>query len=478
VDRGECTFVKKVRNAQRAGAAAVLIADDMCLCSHVECVSDDVLCEDTEPIMADDGSGADISIPSFLLFKEDSDPIKEVLMKNQAVRVSMAFSLPAPDSRVEYDMWTTPSDPLSRSILMNFKEAAVALGDEAFFTPHMYIYDGLQAGCRGANGENQCFSLCTNNGRYCSTDPDDDLDKGISGADVVKESLRRICIWHKYGFDGVGREWWNYVDEFMFRCSDPANPDFFTNPKCISDAMTHAGIDEDAINFCMEDSNGLEGDLPNAILEDTLVQETKAGVVLIPSFFVNQAPVRGAPSFSTVFRAVCSGYAAGSEPDVCVLCATCHDEVQCVSDGVCTSGGGGTLQTGVVSSTIFMASLAVLVVVFGILSYIQYQRQQAYMHDHVRGIMVGGRNMMEHRKSRTNKPLHSHLLVLVFFPPRRNTCPSRSKIVTPARQPPSRTMTSSSPTGPKVLEVLRTLASIRFVAGSAVGVLPSIFPLY
>ena len=33
VDRGDCTFVKKVRNAQRSGAAGVIIADDKCLCS-------------------------------------------------------------------------------------------------------------------------------------------------------------------------------------------------------------------------------------------------------------------------------------------------------------------------------------------------------------------------------------------------------------------------------------------------------------
>ena len=154
VDRGDCTFVKKVRNAQRAGAAAVLIADDMCLCSHEACFGDDgqdneLICEDTEPIMADDGSGSDITIPSFLLFKEDADPIKQALMKNQNVRVSMSFSLPNPDSRVEYDMWTTPSDPLSRDILMSFKEAAVALGDEAFFTPHQYIctYEAFDHKC-------------------------------------------------------------------------------------------------------------------------------------------------------------------------------------------------------------------------------------------------------------------------------------------------------------------------------------------
>ena len=40
VDRGACTFVQKVRNAQRAGAAGVLIADNTCLCSFPQCSPD------------------------------------------------------------------------------------------------------------------------------------------------------------------------------------------------------------------------------------------------------------------------------------------------------------------------------------------------------------------------------------------------------------------------------------------------------
>jgi hypothetical protein len=39
VDRGDCTFVQKVRKAQHAGAAGVLIADNMCQCSQAACVT-------------------------------------------------------------------------------------------------------------------------------------------------------------------------------------------------------------------------------------------------------------------------------------------------------------------------------------------------------------------------------------------------------------------------------------------------------
>jgi hypothetical protein len=175
VDRGDCTFTQKVRNAQRAGAAAVIIADNTCICGKNDCVINDPQekCETQEPIMADDGSGADISIPSFLLFKQDADKIKAVLISNKTVRVEMSFSVPAPDSRVEYDLWTVPGDVFSRSFLNSFKDAAIALGKDAFFTPHMFIYDGELAGCHDDDtGGDYCGDLCTNEGRYCATDPD------------------------------------------------------------------------------------------------------------------------------------------------------------------------------------------------------------------------------------------------------------------------------------------------------------------
>ena len=48
-------------------------------------------------------------------------------------------------------------------------------------------------------GVQNCGSLCTNKGRYCMTDPDFDTKAGVSGSDVVKESLRQKCVWNLYG---------------------------------------------------------------------------------------------------------------------------------------------------------------------------------------------------------------------------------------------------------------------------------------
>ena len=63
VMRGKCTFTKKVRFIEEAGASAALIIDDRT--------------ENTEKIvMADDGSGNKVHIPSFLLKQQTGNLIK------------------------------------------------------------------------------------------------------------------------------------------------------------------------------------------------------------------------------------------------------------------------------------------------------------------------------------------------------------------------------------------------------------------
>jgi hypothetical protein len=377
----------QVRNAQRAGAAGVIIADNTCLCSDTVCIeaSGGQQCETSEPIMADDGSGSDISIPSFLMFKVDADAVKNEVKADRPVQLEMAWALPNPDDRVEYDLWTVPTDVVSRDFLKGFKDVAVALGKSAYFTPHMYIYDGIRSHCQGNDGQNMCYNLCTNNGRYCATDPDNDLEKGISGADVVRESLRRLCVWKHYGEqDGVGVIWWNYIFEFMQRCN---NPDYFMNEDCVKDAYKHAKVDGDAIDRCMKDSGGLTADAPNAFLDLEISAQTERGVVVLPTAFVNTAAIRGALTVNNVFDAICAGFAAGTTPKICTKCQSCSDPGACAkAGGVCKSGPNGS--GGGVSTHTFISSMLFVVSLFAGLAAWHYKKTKDDMRDQVRGILA------------------------------------------------------------------------------------------
>ena len=68
VKRGECSFVKKVRNIERAGGKAGVVVDDKM--------------EDVQyVIMSDDGTGSGIRIPSMLIGRSDGQLLIDWLMK-------------------------------------------------------------------------------------------------------------------------------------------------------------------------------------------------------------------------------------------------------------------------------------------------------------------------------------------------------------------------------------------------------------
>lgn len=67
VDRGECSFVTKVRNIEKAGGSLAVIIDD----SGVSNIR--------EVIMSDDGTGAGIRIPSMIISKQDGEILKTFL---------------------------------------------------------------------------------------------------------------------------------------------------------------------------------------------------------------------------------------------------------------------------------------------------------------------------------------------------------------------------------------------------------------
>jgi len=399
VERGECSFVQKVRNAQKVGAAGVIIADDRCKCFHADkCTPDneDEECEAREPLMADDGSGADITIPSFLMFKQDADPVKAELKKNHMVRLEMAWARLNPHQRVEYELWDVVDDPRTRAFAEEFKPAALALAEHARFTPHLVVFDGISTGCHpGEYDEIQeddmmeevmeevCTDMCTNQGRYCAAPPDAE-DSQITGRDIVRESLRRECIWYLYGHDnGIGEEWWNYVATFNKRCN---NDNYFNNLDCIQDAMKVANVNPDEVTDCEQQTGGYEEDKENLLLQLQMDLIKISGVIILPAAFVNKEELRGGIDFATVFVAVCAGFTTGAEPEICTQCGSCvSEELECVNSG----GRCPSLKIEkAVSSHVFVLTLAITVVILGSVGFFLYFRSQQQMKNQVRGMVA------------------------------------------------------------------------------------------
>ena len=159
--------------------------------------------------------------------------------------------------------------------------------------------------------------------------------------------------------------------------------------------MKLAKIDSTKINDCMDASGGLTADASNTELEKMISSKELSGAIIIPSVFINQVPIRGELSYRNVFRAICAGYASGSEPSICQSCMYCNDAITCVTNrGKCEAGYGSksafTLSNGgsSISLVAFFIAISIIVLVFTIVGYCLYQRQQRRMRNEIRGILA------------------------------------------------------------------------------------------
>jgi len=367
IDRGNCDFVQKMRTAQKLGAKAVIIADNICQCSDVENPSlwsdssptgrtsaqklkcqqladkarSDVrigptdTCERGLPFMADDGTGSDVSIPSFLIDYLDAQPFKDCIAsaatgtatdlptgsafacdKGTKVVLSLEWDLPRKDNLVEWQLWS--SSDSEGVFKKNFAVTAKKLQDSTLFTPHYFIWDGSKWGC--TVGE-ICATQCTQGGLYCNPDPDHNLFNGVSGRDVVEENLRELCVWEQATDAKKSGIWWDYVVKFATEChpGETPVPDKF-NLGCSERVQaTIAGLDVQKTRDCVRTS--WTTTTRNVKLDNELAKRADLNILTLPTAVVNTVLLRGGVTPLAILSSICAGFAAGKAPKVC----TCVD---------------------------------------------------------------------------------------------------------------------------------------------------------
>jgi hypothetical protein len=213
----ECYFALKAWNAQQAGAAAVLVADSI----------DEPLITMDSPEQSNDADGyiEKIGIPSALIERSLGESLKQALKNKEYVVVKLDWreSVPHPDQRVEYELWTNSNDECGArcdeqmDFVKNFKGHAQILerGGYTLFTPQYITWFCPPPFILST----QCKSQCINHGRYCAPDPEHDLGVGYQGKDVVSENLRQLCVHRVANETGRSWVWWDFVTDFHIRCS-------------------------------------------------------------------------------------------------------------------------------------------------------------------------------------------------------------------------------------------------------------------
>uniref|UniRef100_A0A0C9RL72 TSA: Wollemia nobilis Ref_Wollemi_Transcript_12720_2298 transcribed RNA sequence n=1 Tax=Wollemia nobilis TaxID=56998 RepID=A0A0C9RL72_9CONI len=314
VDRGDCYFSLKVWNAQNAGAAAVLVSDDR----EESLITMDSPKEGT----SSDQYLQNITIPSALIEKHFGDKLKKALSDGYMVNINLDWreSLPHPDARVEYELWTNSNDEcgskcdIQMGFLKNFKGASQILEKNGYtqFTPHYITWYCPQAFTRTL----QCKVQCINHGRYCAPDPEQDLSRGYDGKDVVIENLRQLCVYRVASESKRPWVWWDYVTDFHVRC--PMKEKKYTKT-CAESVMKSLGLDNKKIEKCMGDPNA---DAENPILkaeQDAQIGHGSRGdVTILPTLVINNRQYRGKLDKGPVLKAICASFQETTEPAICL----------------------------------------------------------------------------------------------------------------------------------------------------------------
>ncbi|XP_059668144.1 vacuolar-sorting receptor 1-like [Cornus florida] len=338
-DRGDCYFTLKAWNAQNAGAAAILVADDR---------DEPLITMDTPE---EEDARADylqnISIPSALISKAFGDKIKKALSNGEMVNLNLDWTeaLPHPDERVEYEFWTNSNDecgPKCESqieFVKNFKGAAQILERKGYtqFTPHYITWYCPEAFILSK----QCKSQCINHGRYCAPDPEQDFGIGYDGKDVVVQNLRQACVFKVANESRRPWLWWDYVTDFAIRC--PMKEKKY-NKECADQVIQSLGIDLKKIGECIGDT---DADVDNPVLkaeqEAQIGKGTRGDVTILPTLVINNRQYRGKLDRGAVLKAICSGFQETTEPAICL------------SDGIetneCLENNGGCWQDKVANIT-------------------------------------------------------------------------------------------------------------------------------
>ena len=218
--------------------------------------------------------------------------------------------------------------------------------------PHYYLDSGYDLGCRqiqrnedtGAEEDvevlpvpPQCENACTNHGRYCAVQEDNNNNSSDArGVMMVEETLRRVCFVKLY--QGSDLKFWDYREAFdELGCYGSATAEAMT--ACVQNALAKVpNVDAAALTNCMHLAGGLEDDVVNIRLKEQMDKQTKGVHAFtrqdVPFVRVGSQRYQGSDALTTpaLFQSVCSVFERERQvtPVACEFCSNCQGVRQCL----------------------------------------------------------------------------------------------------------------------------------------------------
>jgi len=301
VRRGKCSFVTKVRVAQAKGAHAVVIVDK----EDSAMTAKDI----RRIIVADDGYGNTVDIPSMLVSKQEGQYLIDAARTSDQVIVELAWDVPT-DHVVLVDMWMSSASRESLHFLKEWTAKRKALNEAIKFVPHYHVF-GMQA-------TTDYNDLCTDvSAKFCAEDPDG--SGPVTGSMVLDEDVRQLCIHEQYkvkrldpvriGNSGTqveySREYWDYVERLLDVCPlDGRDAEARFGKVCSEKVMKQVGIDVEKIQHCVDNTREIK------------LREQRENTAWSPrALRINGWRYTGALDADLVTRAICAGFV--TQPKAC-----------------------------------------------------------------------------------------------------------------------------------------------------------------
>uniref|UniRef100_A0A7S1AKZ4 PA domain-containing protein n=1 Tax=Noctiluca scintillans TaxID=2966 RepID=A0A7S1AKZ4_NOCSC len=297
VHRGSCPLTRKVQIASDKGAHAVIIVNDK---------KSKMTAEELHHLpLGDDGSGADIAIPSLLISYADGHALLEALSDGEVI-LELLWKVPS-DHIVQVDFWMTAGSKRHLMFLKEFASYRRKLNEVLLFQPHFQVF---QIPTMATSPQHGVYNqLCSDSsGTFCAEDPD--AVGPVTGADVLEEDLRQLCL---HQLTKVSRPsdrlsgtrevefasgYWDYVEKFADWCTvDSDDPETRFGDSCSYQLMRSLSVDVDAVQACVGDSR-----------TEKLTAERDNKAWSPGALRINGWRYMGMVDAELVTRAICSGF--------------------------------------------------------------------------------------------------------------------------------------------------------------------------
>jgi hypothetical protein len=299
IKRGGCSFTTKVRNAQNIGASMVFIADN----KHENIHS---------IIMADDGTGNDIVIPSAMISYEDGNTIIKYMNdnKNELIIVDANFGVVEDENEndvknVTFEFFFSSSEVRAYEFLRNVSEYLNDFGEQIIFIPHYVTHRSPFYDKSNTNPIENCVSF----GKYCYFPKETTVEK--NGRNIVIEDVRQKCMYNLSVNKNKISNYFKYMNSFYENCLN-VEDNKRINEECSQIALVNAGFTQDYLNNCVKESffsnkynlaEMIEND--NSLLANDYSIQNDYILTTFPAVSINKKRIKGAIKESVVISKIC-----------------------------------------------------------------------------------------------------------------------------------------------------------------------------